>query len=82
MAKLRRSLDDAEGVSMDTKKEWAFLRSENIALEELKVSEGAGVFVCLIFSDSSKQIENLRGMLQTNCEKQINFFQFVLEIFS
>ncbi|XP_017280085.1 centromere-associated protein E isoform X2 [Kryptolebias marmoratus] len=38
VATLRRSLDDAEGVSRDTKKEWAFLRSENIALEELKVT--------------------------------------------
>ncbi|XP_070844021.1 centromere-associated protein E [Chaetodon trifascialis] len=34
VAKLRRSLDDAEGVSRDTKKEWAVLRSQNIALEE------------------------------------------------
>ena len=38
VAKLRRSLDDAEGLSRDTKKEWAFLRSENIALEERVVS--------------------------------------------
>ncbi|KAF7218526.1 transcript variant X3, partial [Nothobranchius furzeri] len=35
VATLRRSLDDAEGVSRDTKKEWAFLRSENMSLEEL-----------------------------------------------
>lgn len=38
VAKLRRSLDDAEGVSRDTKKEWAVLRSQNIALEEMNVS--------------------------------------------
>lgn len=38
VTKLRRSLDDAEGVSRDTKKEWAFLRSQNIALEETNVS--------------------------------------------
>ncbi|KAM3861530.1 uncharacterized protein ACN63O_014984 [Diretmus argenteus] len=31
---LRRSLDDAEGLSLDTKKEWAVLRSQNIALKE------------------------------------------------
>lgn len=37
VAKLRRSLDDAEGVSRDTKKEWAFLRSQNITLEEMNV---------------------------------------------
>ncbi|XP_065819584.1 centromere-associated protein E isoform X1 [Labrus bergylta] len=38
VAKLRRSLDDAEGLSRDTKKEWAHLRSENIALEESNVT--------------------------------------------
>ncbi|XP_076026646.1 centromere-associated protein E [Genypterus blacodes] len=38
VATLRRSLDDAEGVSRDTKKEWAFLRSRNIALEETHVT--------------------------------------------
>ncbi|CAB1435125.1 unnamed protein product [Pleuronectes platessa] len=38
LAKLRRSLIDAEGVSRDTKKEWAVLRSQNIALEEIKVT--------------------------------------------
>lgn len=39
VAELRRSLDDAEGVSRDTKKEWAVLRSQNISLLELKVRE-------------------------------------------
>lgn len=38
VAKLRRSLDDAEGLSRDTKKEWAVLRSENLSLEESVVS--------------------------------------------
>lgn len=38
VATLRRSLDDAEGISRDTKKEWAVLRSQNIALEETVVS--------------------------------------------
>lgn len=38
VAKLRRSLDDAEGLSRDTKKEWAVLRSQNIALDETVVS--------------------------------------------
>lgn len=38
VAKLRRSLDDAEGLSRDTKKEWAVLRSQNISLEETMVS--------------------------------------------
>ncbi|XP_055005348.1 centromere-associated protein E isoform X2 [Boleophthalmus pectinirostris] len=35
---LQRSLDDAEKISMDTKKEWACLRSQNIALEEKNVT--------------------------------------------
>ncbi|XP_029903592.1 centromere-associated protein E isoform X7 [Myripristis murdjan] len=34
VTQLRRSLDDAEGLSRDTKKEWAVLRSQNIALKE------------------------------------------------
>ncbi|KAM7367519.1 hypothetical protein PAMP_013810 [Pampus punctatissimus] len=38
VAKLRRSLDDAEGLSRDTKKEWAVLRSRNIALEEMSAT--------------------------------------------
>ncbi|XP_028295948.1 centromere-associated protein E isoform X2 [Gouania willdenowi] len=38
VAKLRRSLDDAEGVSRDTKKEWAHLRSQNIALQETNLT--------------------------------------------
>lgn len=38
VATLRRSLDDAEGLSRDTKKEWAVLRSQNISLEETLVS--------------------------------------------
>lgn len=38
VAKLRRSLDDAEGLSRDTKKEWAILRSQNLSLEESVVS--------------------------------------------
>lgn len=40
VAKLRRSLDDAEGLSRDTKKEWAVLRSQKITLEETVVSPG------------------------------------------
>ncbi|KAK3511021.1 hypothetical protein QTP70_029023 [Hemibagrus guttatus] len=34
VTQLRRSLDDAEGLSLETKKEWAFLRSENLSLKE------------------------------------------------
>ncbi|XP_077470191.1 centromere-associated protein E [Stigmatopora argus] len=36
VANLRHSLDDAQGLGKETKKEWALLRSENLALEELK----------------------------------------------
>lgn len=35
---LRRSLDDAEGLSRDAKKEWAILRSQKLSLEESVVS--------------------------------------------
>ena len=38
VSRLRRSLDDAEGLGRDTKKEWAILRSENISLKERDVS--------------------------------------------
>ncbi|XP_066546446.1 centromere-associated protein E isoform X2 [Amia ocellicauda] len=34
---LKHSLGDAETVNLDTKKEWAFLRSENLALKEKDV---------------------------------------------
>ncbi|XP_019746220.1 centromere-associated protein E [Hippocampus comes] len=38
VAKLRLSLADAEVLGRETKKEWAVLRTENIALEELKMT--------------------------------------------
>lgn len=55
VAKLRHSLDDAEGVSRDAKKEWAFLRSQNIALEEQNVSWINSLFllVCPTFCQLS-----------------------------
>ncbi|KAK2908448.1 hypothetical protein Q8A67_004285 [Cirrhinus molitorella] len=34
VTRLRRSLDDAECLSLETKRDWAFLRSENISLKE------------------------------------------------
>ncbi|XP_030641093.1 centromere-associated protein E [Chanos chanos] len=34
ITKLRRSLDDAERLSLETKRDWAFLRSENLSLKE------------------------------------------------
>lgn len=60
VAKLRRSLDDAEGVSRDTKKDWAVLRSQNIALEERNVSgqtvlslSGCLYLIFVLFDDYS-----------------------------
>ncbi|XP_030578141.1 centromere-associated protein E isoform X2 [Archocentrus centrarchus] len=38
VVELRRSLDDAERLGRDTKKEWAVLRSQNISLEETNVT--------------------------------------------
>ncbi|XP_049610036.1 centromere-associated protein E isoform X2 [Syngnathus scovelli] len=38
VAKLQLSLEDSEALGRETKKEWAVLRSENIALQELKIT--------------------------------------------
>ncbi|KAG7239171.1 hypothetical protein INR49_029922 [Caranx melampygus] len=59
VTKLRRSLDDAEGVSRDTKKEWAFLRSQNIALEETNVTLTAN------HSKMEAEVNSLRFQLET-----------------
>ncbi|KAK2856612.1 hypothetical protein Q5P01_005347 [Channa striata] len=59
VAELRRSLNDAEGVSRDTKKEWAVLRSKNMALEELNVT---------LISNHEKmetEVNSLRFQLET-----------------
>lgn len=37
VSELRRSLEDAEGLSRDARKEWAILRSQNLSLEESAV---------------------------------------------
>nr|XP_043905494.1 centromere-associated protein E isoform X3 [Solea senegalensis] len=60
VAKLRRSLDDAEGVSRDTKKEWAFLRSHNIALEEMNAT----------FTANHKRMEAEVNSLHSQLEKE------------
>ncbi|XP_073334857.1 centromere-associated protein E [Pagrus major] len=59
VAKLRRSLDDAEGLSRDTKKEWAFLRSENIALEERAVT------LSVNHDKLDNEVNSLRFQLET-----------------
>ncbi|XP_038582390.1 centromere-associated protein E isoform X5 [Micropterus salmoides] len=59
VAKLRRSLDDAEGLSRDTKKDWAVLRSQNIALEELNVTLTAN------HEKMDAEVKSLRIQLET-----------------
>ncbi|XP_056260485.1 centromere-associated protein E isoform X3 [Seriola aureovittata] len=59
VAKLRRSLDDAEGVSRDTKKDWAVLRSQNIALEEMNVNLTAN------HNKMEAEVNSLRFQLET-----------------
>ncbi|CAK6974500.1 centromere-associated protein E [Scomber scombrus] len=76
VAKLRRSLDDAEGVSRDTKKEWAHLRSQNIALEEMNVTLAAN------HDKMESEVNSLRSQLateksryqkmQTDLQKELN----------
>ncbi|XP_047184405.1 centromere-associated protein E isoform X2 [Scophthalmus maximus] len=59
VAELRRSVDDAEGVSRDTKKEWAFLRSQNISLEETNVTLTAN------HDKMEAEVNSLRSQLST-----------------
>ncbi|XP_020570233.1 centromere-associated protein E isoform X4 [Oryzias latipes] len=60
VAELRRSLDDAEGLSRDTKKEWAVLRSQNISLLELNAS----------LSSSQEKMEAELRTLRLQLEKE------------
>ncbi|XP_032399570.1 centromere-associated protein E [Etheostoma spectabile] len=59
VAKLRRSLDDAEGLSRDTKKEWAMLRSQNIATEEMNMTLNAN------YDKMEAEVKSLRFQLET-----------------
>ncbi|XP_023132106.2 centromere-associated protein E isoform X2 [Amphiprion ocellaris] len=59
VAKLRRSLDDAEGLSRDTKKEWAVLRSQKISLEETNVTLTAN------HERMEAEVNSLRFQLET-----------------
>ncbi|XP_034384094.1 centromere-associated protein E isoform X6 [Cyclopterus lumpus] len=59
VATLRRSLNDAEGLSRDTKKEWAHLRSKNIAVEEMNVTLSANS------KKMEAEVNGLRGKLET-----------------
>lgn len=53
--RLRRSLEDAECLSRDTKKEWAFLRSENLSLKERDVSVWIPLHVTTVLSIKKKK---------------------------
>ncbi|KAI5629562.1 centromere-associated protein E isoform X2 [Silurus asotus] len=58
VTQLRRSLDDAEGLSLETKKEWAFLRSENLALKERDAA------LSLQYSQMENEVKSLRSQLE------------------
>ncbi|KAF7689663.1 centromere-associated protein E isoform X1 [Silurus meridionalis] len=58
VTQLRRSLDDAEGLSLETKKEWAFLRSENLALKERDATLGVQ------YSQMENEVKSLRSQLE------------------
>ncbi|CAJ1077527.1 centromere-associated protein E isoform X5 [Xyrichtys novacula] len=76
VTKLRRSLDDAEGVSRDTKKEWAHLRSQNIALEEANVSLSTSHEKMKAEAESMRsQLEAEKSSfrkIQSDLEKELN----------
>ncbi|XP_068565124.1 centromere-associated protein E [Cebidichthys violaceus] len=65
VATLRRSLDDAEGLSRDTKKEWAHLRSRNMAVEEMNVT----------LSASSSKMEAEVNSLRVQLEREKSRFR-------
>ncbi|XP_043104382.1 centromere-associated protein E isoform X1 [Puntigrus tetrazona] len=65
VTRLRRSLDDAEGLSLETKKEWAFLRSENISLRERDAN---------LTTDYDKMEAEVK-MLQDKLEKEKSHFK-------
>ncbi|XP_031721901.1 centromere-associated protein E isoform X3 [Anarrhichthys ocellatus] len=76
VATLRRSLDDAEGLSRDTKKEWAHLRSKNIAVEEMNVTLSASsskmeAEVNSLRFQLEKEKSRFRAM-QSDLEKELN----------
>ncbi|XP_071755303.2 centromere-associated protein E [Centroberyx gerrardi] len=76
VTQLRRSLDDAEGLSRDTKKEWAVLRSQNIELKERDVT------LTTSFDKMEAEVNSLCSQLeaektrfrkmQTDLQKELN----------
>ncbi|XP_057686417.1 centromere-associated protein E isoform X5 [Corythoichthys intestinalis] len=76
VANLRRSLDDAQALGRETKKEWALLRSENTALEELKMTltvtnEKMEAEVTSLRSQLSSEKSNFKKM-QMDLQKELN----------
>ncbi|XP_041831862.1 centromere-associated protein E isoform X3 [Melanotaenia boesemani] len=76
LAMLHRSLEDAEGVSRDTKKEWAVLRSQNNDLEEMNVALTANlekVQAEMTSLLSQLEIEKYRyRKMETDLQKELN----------
>ncbi|MCJ8747829.1 hypothetical protein PDJAM_G00157970 [Pangasius djambal] len=58
VTRLRRSLDDAEGLSLETKKEWAFLRSENISLKERDAT------LTVQYNQMENEVKSLQSQLE------------------
>ncbi|KAF4075058.1 hypothetical protein AMELA_G00230190 [Ameiurus melas] len=58
VTQLRRSLDDAEGLSLETKKEWAFLRSENLSLKERDAT------LTVNYNQMENEVKSLQSQLE------------------
>ncbi|XP_016113871.1 centromere-associated protein E [Sinocyclocheilus grahami] len=73
--RLRRSLDDAEGLSLETKKEWAFLRSENISLKERDATLTTGYekmeAEVKMLQDKLEQEKSRFKKMQTDLQKEL-----------
>ncbi|KAM9331712.1 centromere-associated protein E-like [Pholidichthys leucotaenia] len=73
---LRRSLDDAENISRDTKKEWAVLRSENLSLKEMNASltdshDGMKAELTSLHSQLESEKSHYKKM-QNDLQKELN----------
>ncbi|TRY92738.1 hypothetical protein DNTS_024825 [Danionella cerebrum] len=71
VSRLRRSLDDAESLSLETKKEWAFLRSENI---ELRARDAT------LSSDHDKLEATLKALQEKLQQEKIRFKKMEMDL--
>uniref|UniRef100_A0A9J8ANR7 Centromere-associated protein E n=1 Tax=Cyprinus carpio carpio TaxID=630221 RepID=A0A9J8ANR7_CYPCA len=75
VTRLRRSLDDAECLSLDTKKEWAFLRTENISLKERDATLTTGYekmeAEVKMLQDKLEQEKSRFKKMQTDLQKEL-----------